>query len=72
MLPEDVIFANNTSLPVMAKLLESTVDATPVSWDPSPRYNPKEAVDIVLALMLPEDVIFANNTSLPVMANEAV
>ena len=57
------MFANITSLPVIAKLLESTVDATPVSCEPSPRYNPKEAVDIVLELMLPEDVIFANNTS---------
>ena len=71
-LPDAVIFANNTSLPVMAKLLESTVDATPVSCEPSPKYNPKEAVDVVLALMLPDDVKFANNTLLPVIANEAV
>ena len=51
------MFANSTSLPVIAKLLESTVDATPVSCEPSPRYNPKEAVDVVLELTLPEAVI---------------
>ena len=66
-LPEEVMFANNTLLPVIAKLLESTVDATPVNCEPSPKYTPKEAVEVELPLTLPEAVMSVTIISVKVL-----
>ena len=60
--PEDVILLKVTSLPVIAKLLESINVCMPVSWEPSPKYNPKEAVALPLTLLA---VILPNTLSPP-------
>ena len=58
-LPEDVMLPSTCSELEYVPL--DGVEFTPISCEPSPKYNPKEAVDVVLELTLPEDVILPKN-----------
>ena len=62
--PDEVMFANGTLLPVIAKLPVFIEDATPVSLEPSPSYNPKEAVVTELPLIFPNEAVSSEEIKL--------
>ena len=64
-LPEAEISVNNTSSPLIE-------DLTPVKWEPSPKYVPKEDVDNVLELKSPDNVILLGAPKVPLANKEPV
>ena len=64
-LPEAEISVNNTSSPLIEAI-------TPVKWEPSPLYNPKEAVDNILELKSPDNVILLGTPKVPLANKEPV